>query len=371
MARSNSTESVKDAARASDDALSACIQRLANKLTGQNDFLGLTGKVGETVLTNAAAQGMRKYPLATVLVGAGLAYMAWGRKDSAAEVAEDVEEEAHSMLEVWRARADDAREVASERLSALYSQVSGAGQEAAAFAREKAAITADLAQDLADAFNDGLEGMTEDAAARVSDARERAYSAVSSGIKQAKGALGIEEEPEDVPGLIRRHPVASVAVAVAVGAAITAAVQANKRSDGALAASVSDTASSLMNRARDVVEQEGSRAGHKIAETASSLKSTSGDTAMTILRELASMYESMRNRGSALRDDAEDFAEETVEQVKDTGKKVGTKARAAMEAAEEEVETQVKTARKAVKKAVKPRKEAAEEMIATLQKKRR
>lgn len=370
MARSNSTESVKNAARASDDALSACIQRLTSKLTGQNDFLGLTGKVGETVLSNAAAQGMRKYPLATVLVGAGLAYMAWGRKDSA-DVVEDIEDDADSMIDAWRARADEARETASERLSALYSQVSDAGHGAASFAREKAAITADLAQDLADAFNDGLEGMTEDAANRVSDAREKAYGAVSSGIKKAKDALGIEEEPEDVPGLIRRHPVASVAVAVAVGAAITAAVQANKRSDGALAASVTDTASSLMKSAREVLEEEGGRAGHKIAETASSLKSSGGETAMTILRELASMYESMRDRSSKMRDEAEDLAEDAVEQVKSTGKKVGAKARATMDAAEDEVETHVKAASKAVKKAVKPRKEAAEDLIASLQKKRR
>lgn len=368
MARAKSTESLKKSARASDDALFATLQRLAGRVTGQADLLGLaSSKMGESVIATAAAQGLRKHPVATVLVGAGLAWLAWGHKDEQ----EDLEDEADGLIDEWRARADEARDTASERLSALYDDLSAAGSDAKEFAREKAAITADLAQDLADAFNHGLETMTDDAAGRVSDAREAAYSALSSGITKARSALGIEtQEDTDLPGFIRRHPVASVGVAVALGAALAAALQANRRSDGALAASVADGASNLLARAREVLDTETDRAGRKISEAASEIKSSGGETAVALVRELASLFDRARSRVSDVQDDVEEMADDTVETVKATAKRARSSAEDGLREAKSEVKSHVRAAEKTIRKSVKPRKSAAADMMDKITKSR-
>lgn len=370
MVRAKSTENLKKTARSTDDALYASIQRLASRLGGQlggqGELFGLaSSKLGESVLASAAAQGLKKHPIPTLLVGAGLAWLAWGRKDQA----EDVEDEAEELIDDWRAKADEAREAASERLSALYEGLSDVGSDAAAFAREKAAITADLAQDLADAFNDGLENLTEDAANRVSDARERAYSAISSGINKAKAAVGIEdEEPEDVPGFIRRHPVASVGAALAMGAVLAAALQANRRSNGALAQSITDTASNLMSKARDIFDTETERAGETIGKATKDLRQTGGETAAVVIRELATLLDSLRSRGKDMKDDAVDYAEEAVEEVKTSTRRARSKVEDSLEDAGEALRTKARHTRKAAEKAIRPRKKAAEELLSKVRK---
>lgn len=321
MARSRKSEALFSEARATEDALRQAISRLSGRLTGRRDgaedLLGLaTGPLGQTVLATAATRALRSYPLATVLVGAGLAWLTLAprREDSVTDRVSDA-------IEEWQARADDAREAARDRLAALYDDLHDRGTDAAAFAREKATVTADLAADLAAAFSHGLSDMSQDAADRIIAARERAYAAFASGTEAVEDKIEDLIDDTDDRNILRRHPVASAAVAVALGAALATALQANRRDGDSLA----DSAENLLRKARKTFDAERASASRAFGEAASALRARGTEAALAMVSDLTAILEAARDKGNDLAEDLDDAAEEVEETVRKTARRAQTK----------------------------------------------
>ncbi|NEX45655.1 hypothetical protein [Pseudotabrizicola algicola] len=342
MARTRSSDALFTEARATEEALRDALARLSSRLTGSpgaaDDLLGLAaGPLGQTVLATAATRALRSYPLATVLVGAGLAWLTFGQRDN-----QSVTERVSDTIEEWQARADEAREAAQERLSELYDTMAERGHDAAAFAREKAAVTADLAADLASAFAHGLSDMSADAADRIIAARERAYAAFAAGAEAAEDKLEELADDADDRNILRRHPVASAAVAVALGAALATALQANRRDGGSL----SGSAEHLMAKARKTFDAERHAAGRALGEAASALRARGTEAALAMVSDLTDILESARDKGRSALDAAEDAAAD----VEKSARKSSRRAAAKVNGAAKRVSAQTRERRKATQR---------------------
>lgn len=325
MVRSRKSEALFNEARATEDALRAALGRLTGRLTGRSDtsddLFGLaTGPLGQTVLATAATRALRSYPLATVLVGAGLAWLTFGPRSD-----ENLTDRVANTIEDWQARADDAREAARERLAALYEDMSDRGHDAAAFAREKATVTADLAADLASAFGHGLSDMSSEAADRIIAARERAYAAFASGADAVEDQIDDLTDDGEDRNFLRRHPVASAAVAVALGAALATALQANRRDGESLA----ESAENLMAKARKTFDTERNAAGRAIGEAASALRARGTEAALAMVSDLTEILENARDKGRDVVDAVEDVAEDAEDTVRKTTRRAASKVNGA------------------------------------------
>ncbi|MCU0898983.1 MAG: hypothetical protein MUC82_00650 [Cypionkella sp.] len=351
MARSRRSEALFNDARATEDALRDALHRLSARLSGRSarrgsvaeDVLGLaTGPLGQTVLAGAATRALRSYPLATVLVGAGLAWLALAprREDRLTDTVADT-------IEDWHARADAARDAARDRLAALYDEMSERGADAAAFARKKATVTADLAADLADAFAHGLQDMTAEAADRIIAARERAYAAFASGAEAVEDRVeDLDDDARDDRTLLRRHPVASAAVALALGAALATALQANRR-DGE---SLRDSASDLMAKARKAFDHERDRANDALSEAASALRERGTEAALAMVSDLSAILERARGTGQDLAEDLAENLGDAAEDAEEAVRKTARRAAAKVNGAAKRVTTPSRNRRNAAQK---------------------
>ncbi|MFN7223878.1 MAG: hypothetical protein ACK4MS_07665 [Paracoccaceae bacterium] len=322
MARSRNTDALINEARATEDALRASMNRLKGRWSGRSDrdadLLGLaTGAVGQTVVATAAARALRSYPLATVLVGAGLAWLAFGTKRE-----DRLTDQVADTLDDWQAKADDAREAARDKLAALYDDVAETGAEAAEFAREKATVTADLAADLAAAFAHGLSDLSRDAAERIIAARERAYAALASGGDALRDELDDLRTAPDDRNFIVRHPMASAAVAVALGAALATALQANRR-DGE---TLTESAEALMAKARNTMERESKAAGQAMGKAADALRSRGAEAARAMVSDLTDILANVRDTGRNMGRDAMDTVDTSARK---SARQVASKIKAA------------------------------------------
>ena len=324
MARSRTSEALFHEARATEDALRAALGRLSGRLTGRrnatDDLLGLaTGPLGQTVLATAATRALRSYPLATVLVGAGLAWLTFAPRHE-----QSLTERVSETIDDWQAKADDARDAARERLEALYDDVADRGADAAAFAREKATVTADLAADLAAAFGHGLSDMGSDAADRIIAARERAYAAFATGAEAVADKLDdlTDDDQPDERNFLRRHPVASTAVAVALGAALATALQANRRDGESLA----ESAEALLAKARKTFDTERTAAGRAMGQAASALRSRGTEAALAMVSDLTEILENAREKGHDAAEAVEDVADDIGQSVRKSTRRAAEKA---------------------------------------------
>lgn len=315
MAHSRHTDALFTESRKTEDALRAAIARLmgthSTSRSTSDDLLGLaTGPLGQTVLATAAARAWRSYPLATVLAGAGLAWLTLAPRqpDTLADRMSDT-------LDDWQARADAARDAARDRLTALYDSAADAGIDAAAFAREKAAVTAELAADLGSAFGHGLSDLGSEAADRIIAARERAYAAFATGAEAVEEAI----EPTDDRTFLRRHPVASAAVAVALGAALATALQANRRDGGSL----QDSATDLLAKARTALDTESSAASRAISEAATALRARGTEAALAMMTDLTGILEKTRAKAQDVTDTVEDDVDAAATTVRKTVRRAG------------------------------------------------
>ncbi|MFN3846020.1 MAG: hypothetical protein ACK4RZ_09390 [Paracoccaceae bacterium] len=318
MARSRNTDALINEARATEDALRASLDRLKGRWSGRtnanDDLLGLaTGAVGQTVMATAAVRALRSYPLATVLVGAGLAWLAFGTKGE-----DRWSDRVVDTLDDWQAMADDAREAARDKLAALYDDVAEKGADAAAFAREKATVTADLAADLAAAFGHGLSDLSSDAADRIIAARERAYAALATGSDALRDEVADLVDTTDDRNFIVRHPVASAAVAVALGAALATALQVNRR-DGE---TLTESAEALMAKARKTLERESKAAGRAMGDVAEALRTRGTEAARAMVSDLTAILTNARDTGG-------DAVQTVEDNVRKTARQTATKIRAA------------------------------------------
>lgn len=347
MARSRKSDTLYNEARATEDAFRAAFARLSDRMMGgrgpsTDDLIGLaTGPVGQTVLATAATRALRSYPLATVLVGAGLAWLTFGSSSD-----DSLTDRVADTVEDWQARADEARETARERLTALYEDMSERGHDAAAFAREKAFVTADLAADLASAFAHGLSDMGSDAADRIIAARERAYAAFASGADAVEDQIEELTDGEDDRNILRRHPVASAAVAVALGAALATALQANRRSGESLA----ESAEALLAKARKSFDLERTAAGRAFGAAASAARARGTEAALAMVSDLTDMLEASRDKVQETGRKAADAVDDATDDAEDAVRKTARRAASKIDSASRRVSAQTRTRRTATQK---------------------
>ena len=342
MARSRTSEALFNEARATEDALREALGRLTGRRDPSDDLMGLaTGPLGQTVLATAAARALRSYPLATVLVGAGLAWLTFSQRRE-----ESLSDRVSDTLEEWQAQAEDAREAARERLTALYDNMSDRGADAANFAREKATVTADLAADLASAFGHGLSDLSDDAADRIIDARERAYAAFASGAEAVSDKIDDITGKTDDRNIVMRHPVASAAVAVALAAALATALQINRREGETLA----DSAESLLAKARKTFDTERTAAGRAIGEAASALRTRGTEAALAMVSDLTEILENTRSKGHDLADRVQDAADEAADEATDSLRKASRRASEKIDATAKRVSAQTRSNRRSTQK---------------------
>lgn len=166
----------------------------------------------------ALGAGVRGNPVWGALAGLGLAYLSAPNRGPLEARAPETPlgEAAAEAREAWRGLADAAYASAEDKLATLAEVSAQKGAEALDLAREKAHIAEALARDLAASFRHDLEGLTEETAERVAQARAEAYRrAREIGARAAEGmGAGLD--------LIRRHPYATAAAGVAAGTAIWA-----------------------------------------------------------------------------------------------------------------------------------------------------
>ncbi|WP_128253179.1 hypothetical protein [Falsirhodobacter deserti] len=206
-----------------------------------------------TLRTNGGAREtaeavIRRNPMAVGVVGLGLAWLVLGnRKKDAQEDAgelrgkarrtrDELEDEIEAVQHgAWADELDRLRARASIRLheleedAAAYREEFAAGlsekvEEARDFVAERAAILADLAEDMRERLTEGLDEFSKSARARIIDAREEAYAARL----KAQDALG--KSGREAKRMVEDHPMVSAAVALALGAAISRAVRGRRGS---------------------------------------------------------------------------------------------------------------------------------------------
>ena len=225
-------------ARATEEALrdlwSAMANRLSPSETLSDRMFGQTENVRKVALI--AGRTVKANPLPSALVAAGLAWFVFGRSKAKPGAAlEDLtrwEDEGGLPAPIaekaasWRDMAEVARTRAQYRLEALMAageealsdgvdKVETRALDAAAFARHKATITADLARDLSKAFRHGLSNVGSEAEARIIKAREQAFDAFDTVQSTVK---------TEAPKIVARHPYTTAAVTAALGAGLFAAL---------------------------------------------------------------------------------------------------------------------------------------------------
>lgn len=174
-------------------------------------------------LARQAGSTLRRHPLAAALVGAGLAWILLGRHEAAPSPVESEEPKGDPAGDGWAEQIDTLRRAASEALHALEAQAASGVTAAHELADARADMMGAFAQDLRARFAEGLEGLGEDARANVIAAREATYAA------RLKAQEAAVQAGTDAKKFAQDHPLVTVALGLAVGAAIGAAAQ-NHRS---------------------------------------------------------------------------------------------------------------------------------------------
>jgi hypothetical protein len=240
MTRSMTAKDLKAALAANDAALRASLGRLIGgagqpaRRAGQDLGQDLAG-LGASAVDSARAHPWATAALGAGGLGAGIAWLALsGRRRKAAPLDPKAEalarwedeggqpvdvgdiEAVEAEVEDWMIEAAAARDAARDRLLALFE----AGR---ATAETRAEVAADLAQDLAAAFRHNLADLTEDTAARVTEARKAAWDAMEKSRDLARDGYRRGKTAA------RRHPVAATALGLTVGAGLLAALSPRSR----------------------------------------------------------------------------------------------------------------------------------------------
>lgn len=242
-------------------ALQANLAALRDRLSPggiAREALGLfdASKPGTAALGALGAVGgaIRSNPLASLLAGAGLVWLVsrpsgGGRRGRSAGPAkasalgqtvaaaaamanvvaamepEEIRAVAAEVDRIYRAGAARLREIdesVRRRAGEIAETVSDKSQQAQEIAAEKARIAGEVAAEVKSRLERGLEGLSEDAAAAIVAARERAYKA------RRKASRKAGEAHDDVAKLVDRHPAAVGAAAAAAGALLAVALGASR-----------------------------------------------------------------------------------------------------------------------------------------------
>lgn len=225
------------------------------------EALGLLRTNSASYVTGIDA-AVRANPVAVALVGAGLAWLIFGKRRSqenpkarresllAWEDDGGPARPSDERLPGWSDRTDRLRETASAALREL-DEATGSRD----LARERASVLAAFTNGLRHGFRDGLEGLSETAQAKIIAAREAAYA----------GRLRFEHvarvSSRETGRMIEDHPMVMAAAMLAMGAAFGAALPRSKVEDNAFGVE----RDRLMRRAAKLLAQEKALA-QRIAE---------------------------------------------------------------------------------------------------------
>lgn len=184
-------------------------------------------KVNTTDATRTAERAIRDNPVAFGLMGLGLAWMMLGSKAQGSKArgdrsgnayalhADDPDPDWHRNMGGVRARARDAlHRIEEEARSTLGSLT----DQARDFAAERTKVLEEFTHEFRQNLSQGLEHLTESARDQVIAARQQAYGAWLRAERVVRGG------GREVISMVDEHPVASGAVALAVGAVVGLAV---------------------------------------------------------------------------------------------------------------------------------------------------
>jgi ElaB/YqjD/DUF883 family membrane-anchored ribosome-binding protein len=252
----------------SPDAIAAQLEQdradLATSIDGLKDRLSLGAVLDDAIeltVSHAAPYGraldtaVRSNPVAALMVGAGLAWLIFGRKshntntghvegtkfealsrweDEGGPVAPlpDVEED-------WVVESDRLRDRATAALSRIDDDAREKVRPLAESALERTTVLADLAKATRSAMGRGLEGLASEARDRVLAAREKAYAARIATVRQ--GAKLIDDQP-----------ITAGAVGMAIGAAIGSFLPQTKIENKVFG----EERDRLLSQAQSVLQQE-------------------------------------------------------------------------------------------------------------------
>lgn len=225
-------------------------------------------------LTRGIDHAVRANPAAAVMVGAGLAWLVFGRKSRATpkpvlggtqfEALSRWADEGGPPMEAddaWIAQADGLRDRASAALARIDAEARDKLRPVTEIAQERAAVLASLAQETQAAMRSGLETLGAAAQQRILALREAAYSARGTAMRQ-----GVD--------WMDAHPLVAGAMAAAIGAAVAAALPRTETEDRLFGAE----RDRLLATARDVLNEERARAqaaaGHLRDTVASEVQET-------------------------------------------------------------------------------------------------
>jgi ElaB/YqjD/DUF883 family membrane-anchored ribosome-binding protein len=211
--------------------LASALDELTNRASVDyvaREALGLF-KVNTQEATRSLDRAIRANPMAFALVGAGVAWMMLGGKSDSARGMEDPNPEWHSHLGSLRAKARDTLSRLEEEARGSVGNLTSGLQEQVGqvrdFAAERAKVIEDFAADLKSAIASGLDHLAEGTREAMMQARQESYSALLRAERVVKG--GTREGVR----LVTDHPVATGAVALAVGAVVGVALMRSGEAD--------------------------------------------------------------------------------------------------------------------------------------------
>lgn len=231
MTHTNDPEEIEAGLERTRSGLASTLDELSHRASVDyiaREALGML-KINTADATHSLDRAIRANPMAFVLIGAGVAWMAFGGKSSGngsttagrsgsypAGLHDDPDPEWHSGLSRLRMKARDtlgridmeARNSASSLKSNLSEQVG----QVRDYAAERAQVIEGFAADLKSAIANGLEHLSETARATVMQARQESYSALLRAERVVKGG------GREAVAVVEEHPLAVGAVAVAIGA---------------------------------------------------------------------------------------------------------------------------------------------------------
>lgn len=262
--------------------LAATLDALQNRVSVDalaQEALGLLRTNSASYVTSIDA-AVRANPVAAALVGAGLAWLIFGKRATVERPTAKTEallaweddggpaRPSEDGLPGWADRTDSLRRKASAALRKLDTTTNPHG-----FARERAGVLAAFTDGLRKGFRDGLDGLSQAAQNKIIAAREAAYAA------RLRLERAARSSSRETGRMIEDHPMVMAAVMLALGAAFGASLPRITVDDNAFGAE----RDRLMRQAADLLAQEKALAQRIAGDIADTAKAAMDAVAETIV----------------------------------------------------------------------------------------
>lgn len=230
---------------------------------------------------------VRANPLALALIGAGVAWLVFGGRDTRKPVpATEVgrwESEGGAARPVGEEAADDPDSEWSRQIDALRQRASATLRTGADGLRDMAArragVLADMTEGMREWFSHGLEGLSDAARERISGLRQQAYAAKLE--MQRAAAQGSRKAGR----MLDDHPMVAGAVALAMGAALATALPRTRIEDRTFG----QESDRLMRAAADALRQERDQLTRVAGDVAAEVKSSVRETAHVVAQRTSEL----------------------------------------------------------------------------------